>query len=87
MREDQGLRNGRQPGTNDRKVVVCPPTPQRIEQYTRAVCRALSENHGQEYCNPDVVAGFTAFVKLVVRIRARQLGATDDEKGAEQQAA
>jgi len=74
-------------GKHHRKVVVCPPTEQQIEQYARAVCQQLSQKHHPAYGAPEVVRGFTDFVKLAVRIRARQLGATYDEQEIKERAA
>ena len=78
----------KQPADHGEQVVVCPPSQERIEHYARQVCRQLSQRMGTDFCEAEVQRGFAGFVKIVVRIRARQLGATyEEEKQSEARAA
>ncbi len=64
--------------------MFCPPTDEQIEQYAREVCEHLSQKHSVDYCQTDILRGFTEFVKIAVRIRAKQLGATYDKENNEE---
>ena len=54
-------------------VIVHPPDDLIVERYGRTVCKKLAQEHDPDYSTPDVVQGFTAFMKIVVRVKARQL--------------
>jgi hypothetical protein len=51
------------------KVLYSPPKAEALEAFARRVCRQL----GTEYTTPDVVDGFSAFVKVAADIQAKYL--------------
>ena len=51
------------------RVEYIPPASDRVEAYGQQVCHGL----GDEFAEPEVVQGFTQFVKVVIRIAARHL--------------
>ncbi|KAB2902361.1 MAG: hypothetical protein F9K27_17050 [Anaerolineae bacterium] len=58
-----------------RRVIYLPPASHRLEDYSQQVCHDL----GEEFTEPEVIEGFTQFVKVAVRIMARHLnGGTFD---------
>jgi len=48
------------------KRVYSPPQAKTLEAFARNVCRSL----GTDYTTPDVVNGFSAFIKVVADIQA-----------------
>jgi hypothetical protein len=51
------------------RIEYIPPASDRVEAYGQQVCDGL----GDEFAEPEVVQGFTQFVKVVVGIAARHL--------------
>lgn len=66
--------------SDHRRIEYFPPTPEHIEAYGRQVCRDL----GEEFAEPEVMHGFTQFVKVVVGIVARRLNAEEVDNAADQ---
>lgn len=60
---------------NGSKVIVCSPPDAQVEAYAQKVCQRLSKGKTEL----DIVDGFTQFMKLVVKIRAKQLGGHHEE--------
>jgi hypothetical protein len=51
------------------KVLYSPPNAEVVETFARRVCHQL----GTEYMTPDVVDGFSAFLKVAADIQAKYL--------------
>lgn len=51
------------------KVLYSPPKAEVVETFARRVCHRL----GTEYMTPDVVDGFSAFLKVAADIQAKYL--------------
>lgn len=51
------------------RVEYIPPASHQVESYSRAVCIEL----GKEFAEPEVVEGFTQFMKVVVAFAERRL--------------
>jgi hypothetical protein len=62
------------------RIEYIPPPSEHIEAYGRQVCREL----GEEFAEPEVMHGFTQFVKVVVGIIARRLNAEEVDNAADQ---
>ena len=60
------------------RIEYIPPASDRVEAYGQQVCHGL----GDEFAEPEVVQGFTQFVKVVIRIAERHLNskAFDNER-------
>ncbi|MBZ0306432.1 MAG: hypothetical protein K8I82_10225 [Anaerolineae bacterium] len=60
---------------SDEKQAATPPTiysapaPEAFDAFARKVCQKL----GDEYTTPDVVNGFSAFIKVVAEIQVKHL--------------
>lgn len=62
------------------RIEYIPPFSKHIEDYGRQVCREL----GEEFAEPEIIHGFTQFVKVVVGIIARRLNAEGVDNAADQ---
>lgn len=51
------------------RIVYIRPSAEQIADYGRALCREL----GDEFTQPEVVAGFINFLQLAAQIMARHL--------------
>jgi hypothetical protein len=51
------------------RIEYIPPATEQVEAYSQQVCRDL----GDEFAEPEVVLGFTQFVKVIIGIAARHL--------------
>lgn len=51
------------------RIEYIPPSSEQIEDYGRQVCRGL----GNEFAKPEIIHGFTQFVKVTVQIIERRL--------------
>jgi len=50
-------------------IEYIPPATHQIETYGREVCHEL----GEDFTEPEVIAGFTQFMKVVIAFAARRL--------------
>ena len=50
-------------------LLYSPPAPEALEAFARQVCQRL----GTEFTAPDVVAGFSAFIKVAAAIQVKHL--------------
>jgi hypothetical protein len=59
------------------RIEYIPPASERVEAYGQQVCHNL----GDEFAEPEIVQGFTQFVKVIIRIAERHLngGAFDND--------
>jgi len=63
----------------NRKITYHPPDSQILEQFARDVCRELAKDCEGDRLDPEVISGFSNFMKLVARMRAKELnGQTRD---------
>lgn len=52
----------------------CPPDEAAINEYARCACEQLAEQFvNPSWSHPDVIDGFSEFLKIVARICAKQL--------------
>jgi hypothetical protein len=51
------------------QLLYSPPAPEALEAFARQVCQGL----GTEFTTPDVVAGFSAFMKVAVDIQVKHI--------------
>ena len=51
------------------QLLYSPPAPEALEAFARQVCQGL----GTEFTTPDVVAGFSAFIKMAADIQVKHL--------------
>jgi len=51
------------------RIEYIPPASHKVEAYGREVCTEL----GEEFTEPEVVEGFTKFIKVVVAFAERRL--------------
>ena len=57
-------------GSQDKvRIEYIPPASERVEAYGQQVCHDL----GDEFAEPEVVQGFTQFVKVIIRVAERHL--------------
>jgi hypothetical protein len=49
------------------QLLYSPPAPEAVEAFARQVCQRL----GTEYTTPEVVAGFSTFIKVVTDINVK----------------
>jgi hypothetical protein len=54
---------------NRSQVVYSPPAPEAVDAFARQVCQRL----GTEFTAPEVVDGFSAFLRVVTTIQAKHL--------------
>ncbi|MCL4878520.1 MAG: hypothetical protein KJ064_17805 [Anaerolineae bacterium] len=59
--------------SQQRNVIYIPPETEAIETYARTVCKTFAEKHDTAYGSPEMIEGFTTFMKLVVRVKLKHL--------------
>lgn len=52
-----------------REIEYVPPSPAILDSYARSVCERL----GGDYCKPEVVRGFSEFLRTISEIYCKQL--------------
>lgn len=57
----------------DRKITYHPPEPMLIDRFASNVCRAMAERGGESTVDPEVVSGFSSFIKLVAKVKSKEL--------------
>lgn len=62
------------------RIEYIPPASEQIENYGRQVCRGL----GDEFAEPEVIHGFTQFVKVAVQIIERRLNGEGFDNASDQ---
>lgn len=62
-----------QPTKLDRKVTFRAPAPLLIDQFVSQVCRALAESGDNSTLDPEVVSGFSNFIKLMAKVKSKEL--------------
>ncbi|NJL54356.1 hypothetical protein HC928_03595 [bacterium] len=63
-----------------KRIHYLPPASHQLEDYRRLVCRRL----GGDFAHPEVIAGFTQFVKVAVQIIKRHLNGGGFDNAADQ---
>lgn len=58
-------------------IVYAPPAPDVLEHFASSVCQEL----GAAFAEPDVVAGFTHFMKVVAQAQANHLNRLNADAG------
>jgi hypothetical protein len=56
-----------------RKVEYMPPEPQLVDRFAYAVCQTLEGQRDPNFRNGYVVQGFSAFMRVITRMRAQEL--------------
>ncbi|KAB2902707.1 MAG: hypothetical protein F9K27_15860 [Anaerolineae bacterium] len=62
------------------RIEYIPPPSEHIEDYGRQVCRRL----GEEFAEPEIIHGFTQFVKVAVQIIERRLNGEGFDNASDQ---
>lgn len=62
------------------RIEYIPPPSEHIEEYGRQVCQEL----GDEFAEPEIIHGFTQFVKVAVQIIERRLNGGGFDNAADQ---
>ena len=62
------------------RIEYIPPPPEQVEDYGRQVCREL----GDAFDEPEIIHGFTRFVKVAVQIIERRLNGGGFDNAADQ---
>lgn len=55
------------------KLIYQPPAPTLIDRFASIVCNAMAENGDVSIADPDVVSGFSNFMKLIAKVRSKEL--------------
>lgn len=58
-------------GKNPDRIKYIPPASHQVETYGRKVCHEL----GEEFTEPEIVEGFTQFVKVFIAFAERKINA------------
>ncbi|MEM6283010.1 MAG: hypothetical protein AAF787_12505 [Chloroflexota bacterium] len=62
-----------------RPIEYHPPADERLEALVQQASERLAERYADDsYRHPDVVFGFSAFLKLLAKLKAQQLNMTRD---------
>jgi hypothetical protein len=59
-------------------LLYSPPAPEALEAFARQVCQRL----GTEFTTPDVVAGFSAFIKVAADIQVKHLNKKSENESS-----
>lgn len=59
-------------------VIYCAPSSESVDAYAREVCEKLAQQIDPSYADYEVVSGLAGFLKLLSRIRAKQLSEVVD---------
>ena len=51
------------------------PSAQLVRQYALDACRALSQSTDQQFADPNIIQGLTAFLQIIVRMGIDTLNA------------
>jgi hypothetical protein len=65
--------NTNQEWAEKKKVTYHPPEPVLIDQFANRVCHAMAERGDDRVLDPEVVNGFSSFIKLIARVKSKEL--------------
>ena len=60
-------------GHGNRQYVYIPPEADTIDKYCEFVCRRIGQGSDDEQLPNDMLRGFSTFMKMVVKIKAKHL--------------
>lgn len=65
------------------RVIYVPPSDEDVEALVREASQRMADETGdQGYLDPDIMWGLAAFIKLVGKIKAKQLNQAEEDSSA-----